>query len=175
MSEELYLESVLRDRLGITDSLMKKTRRDVVEAHPEFQVAQVIINGRSHAAYARPVIEEIVCVLNGKKTRAPGGGVALDAGLGEILDAALIQGVPVEIQGTEKLRSDEIELRVRLITGNRFVMLADHPDGEDLDPVRLRVKDTTMFVHGMDVPGCRHVEADLYEFAGRQPRSRGRW
>lgn len=175
MADELYLESALRDRLGITDALMKKTRREVVGEMGSNPCRLVVIQGRSHVAYDRSVVEAIVQALSCKKTRAPDEIGLSDASLDELLSSALIQGVPCEIQGTEKLQSDEVVLKVKLITKNRLVLLAENPNGEGLDPVRLRVRDTNLFIHGMLVPGCRHIEGDLYEFAGRQPRSRGRW
>ena len=40
--------------------------------------------------------------------------------------------------------------------------------------LRVRVRENKNFVKGMEIQ-CRHLQADLWEFVGRCPRSRGRW
>ena len=178
MSEQLYLESSIRDQLGLSDSLIKKTRREVVEDLEGNPCRVVVIQGRNHTAYPESVVEMLVHRLCGKKTRAAGvehetGAETVD--MSSLLSSSLVQGDLAEIQDTEKLRSTEKTLTVSLITKNRLVMLCENPDDADLPDVRLRVKDTTRFVHGMEIPGCRFLDVGLYEYAGRLPRARGRW
>ncbi len=188
MAVDLYLESALRDGFGVSDSLMKKTRREFVAGLAEDPCRLVIIQGRTHVAYPLEVVRGVFALLCGKKTRGEAGCSEIDYKDGPcagVLDAALVRGVTCEIQGDSEIRSQEsgvrsiradmVTLKVAKITKNRLILLAEHPDGTERPPVRLRVKDTGLFTIGMDVPGCRHVEEDLYEYAGRQPRSRGRW
>jgi hypothetical protein len=174
---ELYLESGLRDLLGIGDSLLKKTRREVVEGLVDNPCRSVLIRGRTHTAYPLETVQMILSALCSEKAR-------LDACAGVLkpcetvsagdLASALVQGPAAEIEG-KKIRADLVTLRVQRITKNRLMMLADDPSGKELSPVRLKVRDTEKYVVGMMVPGCRQIEADLWVYAGREPRSRGRW
>ena len=182
---ELYLECALRDGLGVSDGLFKKVRREVCEKGG-FEVQRMVISGRDHVVLDRALVDAVLGGLSAKKPR--GGSIELSAGsVSELLRKAVVQGVPFEEEGV--LHSDEITLMVRQVTRNRFVMLAevetstDCTDSEDLpnnenqadELVRLRVKDSGRYAPGMVVKGCRKIGDGIYEYAGREPRSRGRW
>ncbi len=96
MKDFIYLECRLRDGLGISDGLMKKTRRAVLSRDNDF----ALVDGR--IAYTAAAVDKAFGFLKGDKSSDSTRERALVANLSEILDAALIQAVPAEKQATQK-------------------------------------------------------------------------
>lgn len=185
---ELYLESVVRDLLGVSETLMRKTRQEVVDGLAEDPCQTVVINGRTHVAYPRETVRLIIETLEGHNKRENGKNTPCDTLGADELNKALVRGITSEIRGdldggekTAPVRADMVTLQVKRITSNRFYMEAYNPVGDDLEPVTLRVGDTSRFVLfdsdgcPFEVPGCRKVDEGLYCYEGRLPRGRGRW
>lgn len=58
--------------------------------------------------------------------------------------------------------------------GKQPVHFAIAPEEAQTPPLRVRVRDNSKFVPGMEMP-VRHIAGDLYELACNQPRWRGRF
>lgn len=175
MSEPMYLEAALRDKLGVSDSLIKKTRRELVDALPADPTRKVTIEGRHYTAYPESFVHSMVQALSKKDGRGasatPSEQDAFCAeSMAALLEAALIQGNTEEIDGV--LSSTEVTLTVvKIQTKKRTRLEVQHPDNPEERAI-LMVKDTRMFGIGMVIPGCRKVSEGVYQYAGKQPRSR---
>lgn len=81
-------------------------------------------------------------------------------------------GVALEKKEGAALRVLWVKLRVRNPKMLIAVATAEEVRGADAGRYRVRVRDASRFAVGQCLEGCRHVQADLYAFEGRVPRSR---
>lgn len=175
MCKPMYLESALRDKLGVADSLIKKTRRELVAVLTEDPTRKVKIEGRHYTAYPESFVRSMVEALSKKDGRGASAAVAQENALcaesmAALLEAALIQGNTEEIDGV--LQSTEVTLTVvKVQTKKRTRLEVEHPERPG-ERATLLVKDTRLYGVGMMIPGCRKIASGVYEYAGRQPRSR---
>jgi hypothetical protein len=108
-----------------------------------------------------------------------GGRIVLGKEAEEAVVAALVPGDAsiealraVQVPSAAKEGREDAELQVVRLTRNVHVVMARAPGAADL--LRLKVARADNFRPGMKVM-ARHVQADLWEYAGRGPRSPGRW
>lgn len=202
MKEFIYLECRLRDALGISDGLIKKTRKSILVKGNDFD----LVNGK--IAYTKATAHRVINHLQNSDASSASTKAKVDVvNRPEILAAALIQPVPGEKQAdsadgageTPAVRSTKLlegpwevpdcEMKFHKRPRNPRILQGRIPEewvklhGHDFfhrigidprRPQRIRVKDNSKFTERMVVP-CRWVQADLWECTQRMPKGRGRW
>lgn len=186
-----YVEVMVREALGISDSLIKKTRRAVLEAGVDFEP----VGGR--ICYTADGVGKVVAYLKGDKTSVRTREKVEAACVTDLLSYAARGAVPAEKQAVSAEDSGggadwtvpACELVFHKAPLNRRIVLGRIPvdwieahgcafrerTGADPErPQRIQVKDSGNFTEQMVIP-CRHVQADLWKCTRRMPRGRGRW
>jgi hypothetical protein len=158
--EFLYLECRVRDVVGISDGLIKKTRREILAEGTDWLLVDRFV------AYTAGAVGRVLDYLGGplasartRERAAVDIGMVLEASRREVAVPAGFGVVPQRVAVVVKK------------TRNRKIMLG-RIDG--IGPVRLQVRSDEHFCAGMEVPGCELVEADLWRYTGRTPRMKGR-
>lgn len=157
-----YWESIIPTRIGVPRATARAARK-----HPSG-----LIEGKHWAVVGNKICwsEQGVISLIDWAQKATG----TDEGLEPVPQK---NGAPEEPQQAAEPVLDEPPtekpvhwVRVLKLVRNYHIILATH-EGQ---MIRIRVRDNAKFVPGMEVP-VRHLQKDLYELAGRNPRWRGKW
>lgn len=191
MSKFIYLECRIGKLIGISDSLIKKARREFLVSGEDFGK----VDGR--IAYSELAVNTLFDgLLNCGKTSAGTKSKAQAANLADILTGALIEGVSGEKQAVTSSTPWTFPAAVlivnRIFAKNSQTLQASlHPDwieehGEayqrvtGIDPAQkkhrigVRKGYADRFTIGMEVP-CTWKQADLWTCARAMPRRKGRW
>lgn len=191
MKAFIYLECRIGKTVGLSDSLIKKTRRDLLVPEEDFKK----VDGR--VAYTEEAVAKLFGFLQGSKSSAVARSKIPAMDVSEILSAAQVQAAPAEKQPlllplpwTLWAVPDAVLIVARIFPRNSKIMHAKlHPEwikkngaayksktGIDPDQAthRIKVRSTQKFVVGMEVP-CRWKQSDLWLCTRRMPYRKGRW
>lgn len=188
MSEFKYLECRIGGVIGISDSLIKKARKAVLERDEDFQ----LVDGR--ISYTEEGVAKLIGFLQGPEVGDKTRRMAKVIGVSAVLEAIVIQDVPPEkrplLLGVPWVIPAAVLIVTRIFPRNSKIMHAKlHPEWIEkngaayqsktgIDPAqlthRIRVRSTKKFAIGMEVP-CDWRQADLWECNRPMPRRKGKW
>lgn len=199
----IYLECRIGERLGLSDSMVKSTRKRFLTPGTDF----MLVDGKT--AYTKNALDKFIDSLLGcEKTSASTKAKVEAARLSTALELALLEPVLCEKQATEKNGAAEqitdparllavpwkipnaVLLVTRIFPRNNKIMLGKidpawvEKNGAayksktgisaGVDTHRIRVNTTKNFTIGMEVP-CIWRQADLWECSCRMPKRKGKW
>lgn len=180
----MWAEQHVVKALGISRDQMRSARELMKEGRDFEGHGEVMLTPRGLAR----LLIVLKCATPAKEVAELAESIAQDASgvaNGEGLvsshsgDGAGGAGVAPGVEAGEKeapirgLSSGEL-LEVTRPTRNHQLVMAVVCAKPSLGEVRVRVRDNTNWTGGM-LLRATHVDADLYEFEGPMPRSRGRW
>lgn len=195
-----YLECLLRDAMGISDGLIKKTRKRLLKDRRDYALIEKRI------AYTEDAARKVIEHLSGPAVSAATAQKVSTVDVPELLSASLREPIPPEKQAnpedvptlekqTEQLLLQEpwkvpdCEMIFHKKPLNQRILLGRIPQdwinkhGQHLyllhgidarKPQRIRVKDNANFTEGMKIP-CSWIQNNLWQCTKRMPRGRGKW
>jgi len=182
----VHSEQLLSDLLGRSRDDLKKARKAVLIEDVDWAIV------RSEVRLTKKAAEQLLVLLGvdlPKKVKPGSAGFSVS----DVLSMSERRGAHIvkkECAVGEWLGPQDQVLVVDSLTRNSKILRATFLD-DSLAPkgkqylcdrltkdgkpwVRVRVRNNVKFRKGMKMD-CRHVQADLWEFVGRGPRSKGRW